>query len=161
MVVVRKTISVEQRQKVLFEEYAYFFYITNLKTAAPRVVESANARCNQENLIAQLKDLRALHSPVDTLESNWAYMVMASLAWSLKAWYALLLPVFGRWRDQHEAEKETVLRMEFRTFLNAFIRLPAQIVQAGRRIIFRLIAWNRWQHVFIRALHELRGPALC
>jgi hypothetical protein len=161
IVVLRKLISVERGQQVLFPEYKHFFYITNLEAPAAEIVETANARCNQENHLAQLKDLRALHSPVDTLESNWAYMVMAALAWSLKAWYALLLPVSGRWRKKHEAEKETVLKMEFRTFLNSFIRLPAQIVKAGRRIIFRLLGWNRWQHVFIRGLSALRGAALC
>ena len=149
---------------MLFPKIRYFFYITNLKSwdaSQEQVVEHANKRCDQENKLAQLKDLRALHSPVDTLVSNWAYMVMASLAWSMKAWYALLLPVSGRWRDKHEAEKEVVLKMEFRTFLNAFIRLPAQIVKTGRRIVFRLMGWNRWQHVFLRALRELRSPALC
>jgi hypothetical protein len=161
MVVVRKTIMVEQGQKVLFAQHDYFFYITNLDASAAVVVETANQRCNQENHIAQLKDLRALHSPVDTLESNWAYMVIASVAWSLKAWYALLLPVSGRWRKRHEAEKETVLKMEFRTFLNAFIRLPVQIVRTGRRIVYRLLGWNRWQHVFLRSSWALRSFSPC
>ena len=50
----------------------------------------ANDRCDQENLIAQLKSgVHALTTPVDDLVSNWAYMVMASLAWSLKAWSRL------------------------------------------------------------------------
>ena len=81
MVVLRKTIDVERGQQVLFTEYDYFFYITNVKRVLARqVVKSSNKRCNQENLIAQLKGLRALHSPVDTLTSNWAYMVMASLS---------------------------------------------------------------------------------
>ena len=48
----------------------------------------------------------------------------------------------------------------FRTFLNAFIRLPAQIVKTGRRIVFRLLGWNRWQHVFLRGFRGLRSPAL-
>jgi len=49
-------------------------------------VFEANHRCNQENLFAQLKgDAHSLSAPVDTLLSNWAYMVIASLAWSLKA----------------------------------------------------------------------------
>jgi hypothetical protein len=162
MVVLRKTIEVRQGQQYLFTEYDYFFYITNVKELSlQRVIETANQRCNQENLIAQLKDLRALHSPVDTLTSNWAYMVMASLAWSLKAWYALLLPVSMRWQEKHETERTTVLRMEFRTFLNEFIRMPAQIVKASRRIVFRLLGWSRWQHVFLRSLQALRGPVLC
>jgi hypothetical protein len=161
IIALRKHISVEQGQQVLFTEYRYFFYITNLKrVGAKKIVEHANKRCDQENKIAQLKDLRALHSPVDNLLSNWAYMVMASLAWSLKAWYALLLPVSGRWRTRHESEKEQVLKMEFRTFLNSFIRMPAQIVRTGRRIVFRLLGWNRWQNVFLRGYAALRGPAL-
>jgi len=88
-------------------------------------------------------------------------MVMASLAWSLKAWYALLLPVSGRWRGKQEAEKAAVLKMEFRTFLNEFIRLPAQIVKTGRRIVFRLIGWSRWLNVFLRGAAAMRGPTLC
>jgi hypothetical protein len=160
IVALRKTISVEEGQQMLFVEHCYFFYITNLSVSAAEVVESANKRCNQENLLAQLKDLRALHSPVDTLESNWAYMVMASLAWRLKAWFALLLPVTPRWQDKHEAEKDAVLKMEFRTFLNAFIRVPAQIIRTARKIVFRLLGWNRWQHVFLRGLHGLRVAVL-
>ena len=36
----------------LFEEYRYFFYITNDRvTPADQVVFSANDRCNQENLV--------------------------------------------------------------------------------------------------------------
>ena len=58
----------------------------------------ANGRCNQENLIEQLKNgVCALQAPVDNLVSNWAYMVMGSLAWTVKAWYALILPEKGRW----------------------------------------------------------------
>jgi len=57
----------------------------------------ANDRCNQENLIEQLKNgVRAMQMPVDNLLSNWAYMVMASLAWTLMAWFALSLPETGR-----------------------------------------------------------------
>ena len=57
----------------------------------------ANDRCNQENLIDQLKHgVRAMALPVDTLLSNGAYMVMAALAWTMKAWFALRLPVSGR-----------------------------------------------------------------
>ena len=74
---------------------------------------SANDRCDQENLIAQLKSgVTALTMPVDSLVSNWAYMVMASLAWSLKAWLALSLLETARGR-QHEAQKQSILQMEF------------------------------------------------
>ncbi len=98
---------------------------------------------------------------VDTLVSDWAYRVMASLAWTLKAWYALLLPVTGRWREKHQAEKQTVLRMEFKRFVNAFVQVPCQIVKTGRRVVYRLLAWNPWQAVFLRAFDALRYPLRC
>ena len=44
------------------------------------VVDQARQRCNQENLISQLKSgVRALHAPVNTLLANWAYMAMVAL----------------------------------------------------------------------------------
>jgi len=158
MVVLRKTITVERGQKLLYPQTRYFFYITNRRDLAiADVVASANDRCNQENLNAQLKgDVRSLRAPVDTLVSNWAYMVMTSLAWSMKAWFALLLPTAGRWRDRYCDEQRTLLRMEFRTFLNAMIRIPAQIVRTGRRIVFRLMAYNRWLPALLRGVDGLR-----
>jgi len=97
------------------------------------VIGEARKRCNQENLIAQLKGgVRALHAPVNTLNANWAYMVMAGLAWSLKAWCALLLPVTPRWAPRHNEQRRQLLTMEFRTFLQAFIQIPCQIVQTDR-----------------------------
>ena len=159
MVVVRKNISVEQGDQRLFDEIRYFFYLTNDdETPAADVVFLANDRCNQENLIDQLKHgVGAMGMPVDTLVSNWAYMVMAALAWTLKAWFALLLPETGRWATRYAAEKATVLRMEFKTFLTAFMRIPVQVVRTSRRLVFRLLAWNPWQHVLLRGLDQLHG----
>jgi hypothetical protein len=160
---VRKNLSVERGEQVLFDDVRYFFYITNdTECDASEIVFEANDRCNQENLLAQLKGgVRALHAPVDTLVSNWAYMVMVSLAWSLKAWFALLLPETGRWKAKHAAEKQAVLRMEFRTFRNAMMRLPAQIVRQGRKTIYRLLGWNRWLPVFFRGWERVRVPLHC
>jgi len=159
MVVVRKNISREKGEQPLFDEVRYLFYITNERdTAAADIVFSANDRCNQENLIAQLKGaVRALQAPVDTLASNWAYMVMTALAWNLKAWWALTLPdPPGRWREKHRAEKRWVLTLEFRTFLNAFVLLPCQIVQTGRKVVYRLLSWNPHLSIFFRLLRQLR-----
>jgi hypothetical protein len=130
VVALRKNLSIERGENVLFEEYRFFFYITNeWAMTADEVVDQARQRCDQENLISQLKSgVRALHAPVNTLLANWAYMIMATLAWSLKAWSALLLPVSPRWRERHEEQRRRLLTMEFRTFLAAFIEIPAQIV---------------------------------
>ena len=163
VVVVRKDLEVTQGQKKLFDDSKCFFYITNDREAsAEEIVFDANDRCNQENLIGQHKSgVRSLTAPVDTLLSNWAYMVMAGLAWSMKAWSALLLPEAGRWKERRRTEKRTLLRMDFVTFRNAMINMPAQIVRGGRRIVVRLLSWNRWQPVFFRLLDQLRLPLRC
>lgn len=158
MVVLRKHISHEKGQLRLFDEIRYFFYITNdWASDAEDVVFEANARCDQENLIAQLAGgVRALSAPVDNLHSNWAYMVMTALAWNLKSWWALWLPERGRWREKHQAEKHRVLRMEFRTFVNAFIKIPCQVVRAGRKLIYRVLSYNPHLPVFFRLSTVLR-----
>jgi hypothetical protein len=163
VVTVWKELEVHQGQKRLFDDVRCFFYITNdWEKPAEEIVFEANGRCNQENLLAQLKgDVRSLTAPVDNLLSNWAYMVMGSLAWSLKAWAALLLPESGRWQKQHREEKWKLVRMEFRTFRNAIMQIPAQILSTGRRIVARLLAWNPWQHVFFRLVDQLRRPLRC
>jgi hypothetical protein len=159
MIALRKTITVERGQKLLYPETRYFFYITNRRELSTvEVVELANERCDQENLNAQLKGgVRALRAPVDTLVSNWAFMVMTALAWSMKAWFALLLPTAGRWRDRYRDEQRSLLRMEFRTFLNALMRIPAQIVKTGRRIVFRFMTYTRWLPALFRGVEGLRA----
>ena len=162
VVVVRKNLSVAKGEQVLFDDIRYFFYITNRADPADQIVMRANQRCNQENLIEQLKNgVHALGMPVGDQTSNWAYMVMASLAWTLKAWFALLLPETGRWGQKYQAEKQTVLRMKFKTFLNAFMLVPCQLVRTRRRIVFRLMAWNPWLPVLFRAVDVLRQPLRC
>jgi len=163
VIVVWKDIDVYQGQTRLFEDPLCFFYITNDWTSSPEeIVFHANDRCDQENLIEQHKNgVQALKAPLDNLNSNWAYMVIASLAWSLKAWSALLVPVHGRWKEKHESEKRTLLRMDFVTFCNAMIAIPAQIIRTSRKIIYRFLAWNPWQPVFFRLVEHLRKPLRC
>lgn len=163
MVVVWKDLEVTKGQVKLFDDTKCLFYITNdWASPAEAIVRDANQRCNQENLIEQQKNgVHALTAPLDSLMSNWAYMVIASLAWSLKAWAALLTPVSPRWRERHEAEKRTLLRMEFATFRQAMINIPAQIIRRGRRLIYRLLAWNRWQLTFFRLWDQLQHPLRC
>ena len=126
------------------------------------IVDDANNRCNQENLIAQLKNgVSAMRMPVDTLVSNWAYMVMSALAWNLKAWYALLLPVSPRWDDKHKHQKQHILRMEFKKFRTFFVMLPCRIVKTGRRLLYKLLGWNEYLEIFFRALDFLALPLRC
>ncbi len=144
VIALRKKLLVERGQILLCDDVRYFFYITNIEQFSPaEVVFFSNERCNQENLIEQLKNgLNALRMPVGDLVSNWAYMVMSSLAWTLKAWFALLV--------RHRQRREELLKMEFRRFLNTIVRLPTQIIRGGRRIVFRILGYNDWTRTFLQ-----------
>jgi hypothetical protein len=150
VIVLRKSLSVEQGQVKLWDDVRYFFYITNrTDLSATEVVWLCNARCNQENLIEQLKNgLNALRMPVDTLVSNWSYMVMASLAWTLKAWFALLV--------RKHKQRDELLAMEFRRFLNGIVKMPVQIISAGRRIVYRILGYNPWVYTFMQTFDRVR-----
>ncbi len=157
VVALRKNLSVERGEQVLFDDVRYFFYITNdTKLTPDEVVHEARSRCNQENLISQLKGaVRALHAPVNTLNANWAYMVMAALAWTLKAWAALLLPITPRWADKHAEQQRRLLTMEFATFRQVFIQIPCQIVKGARQVRWRVISWNEWLGPYFRLVNAL------
>jgi len=148
MVVVRKNITVEKGEARLFDEIRYFFYITNrTDLSAEEVVFFANERCNQENVIEQLKNgVNALRLPATEFYANWAYMVIAALAWNLKAWFAMMM-------TDRESGNE-VLRMEFRRFVNGLIRIPCQIVRSGRRIIYRILGYNPWLKPFLQTFFD-------
>ncbi len=143
----------------MFPEVRYFFYLTNDSLREPdEIVLDANDRCDQENLLAQLQHgCSALRAASDNLTSNWAYMVMTALAWNLKAWFALLIPVSpGRWREEHQKKKQLVSGQEFRTFVQAFVRMPCQLLRTGRRFLYRLLLWNPYQAIFFRVFNLLR-----
>ncbi len=150
VVVLRKHLVLEKQGEQVGEEIRYFFSITNPWSWEPAtVLFFANDRCNQENLIEQLKNgVRALRAPSNTLEANGAYLVIAALAWSLKAWLALLQP--------RPADRQALLTMECKKFLAEVVLLPCQVVRAGRRLLYRLLQWNPWVDVLCRAATVLR-----
>jgi len=156
IVVLRKTISEERFGKPLFKSYKYFFYVTNDDSLDMyHVVWEANKRCHQENLNEQLQNgTSSLKAPLDNLNSNWAWMVITSLGWTLKSWMGLLLPVSPRWKKKHSAQKSEILAMEFRGFVNHYIKIPAQIIKSGRRVICRLLAWKPKLDIFFRLALE-------
>ena len=150
MVGVRKNISVEKGEQVLFPEIRYFFYITNLRRRrAEEIVFSANQRCDQENIFGQLKSgINALRMPSDCLHSNWAYMVIASLAWTLKAWHAMVIP--------DTKQSRHVLRMEFKKYYHNFIAIPCQIVRGARRVTYRITGFNYYLRTFFETFAAIR-----
>jgi len=133
VVALRKNISRARGHDVLFDEIRYFFYITTRTDLTPaQVVACANQRCDQENIIGQLKSgVGALRVPLHDLVSNWAYMVIAALAWNIKSWFAMMM---HRTHDRHD-----YIAMEFRRFLNTIILIPAMVTRRARTITIRLI----------------------
>src|SRR6266511_2568830 len=100
--------------------------------APAEIVALANDRCDQENVIGQLKSgINALRVPLYDLVSNWAYMLIAALAWNTKAWFALMM---HRKTDRHD-----YIRMEFRRFFHSVILIPAMITRRARGITVRLV----------------------
>lgn len=149
LVIVRKNSSVQKGEKALLDEIRYFFHITNRKDKAPKIVGLANGRCDQENVIEQLKNgVNAMRMPVHDLLSNGAYMVMAAPAWNRKSWYGLLMPNRERGLE--------LVKMEFRRFLNAIMLIPCQIVRTARRVIYRVLGYNSWLADFFATWKRLQ-----
>jgi hypothetical protein len=136
VVVVRKNISKLKGEQVLLDEIRYFFYVTTrTKLSAAAVVRCANERCDQENIVEQLKNgVNALRVPLYDLVSNWAYMVMATLAWNIKSWFAMMLHL--------KSDRDTCIRMEFRRFLNDMILIPCRVIRRARGVTLRLIGYQ-------------------
>lgn len=146
MVILRKRLNVERGQQKLEDEIRYHFYVTNVSAkelSAEEVVFQSNARCHQENLIEQLKNgVRATQMPAGDLVSNWAYMVIGSLAWNLKVWLGLTLP--------EKTGSRALVKMEFRRFVKEVMCVTAQILRTGRRTVFRLLELSgRWAQLLL------------
>jgi hypothetical protein len=157
LIMLRKTISVSEGQQLLFPETIYFFYLTNdFAQSVADIVFTANDRCDQENLHSQLKTgMNAMRMPLDDLESNWTYLAAGCLAWTLKAWTALWLEADGRKREA-KYRRDRLLKMEFATFLQAMIMIPAQIIRTGRQTIVRLLNINDYTSTFFQLANTLR-----
>jgi hypothetical protein len=140
MIILRKAINVEKGQRLIESKIKYHFYVTNVsprRLTTRRVVLESNARCNQENLIEQLKNgVHATRMPAGDFVANWAYMVIATLAWNLKAMLALTLP--------DSPETQSLIKMEYRRFVKDVITIPTQILRTGRRLVYRLLSLGLW-----------------
>jgi hypothetical protein len=150
IVVVRKNLSVEKGEQLLFDDLRYFFFITDDWSLSPHeIVYFIHERCDHENDIEQLKNgVKAMTWPVHDLVSNWAHMVIAALAWNLKAWLGLLTP--------NASLRHQILRREFKRFIQTFILIPCLIIKTGRRIVYRLLGYNAQLKDFLRTFEYLR-----
>jgi hypothetical protein len=144
LIILRKKIRVERGQQHLFDQIRYLFYITNVRDdvlTASEVVFEANERCNQENLIEQLKNgVQALRMPSDALVSNWAYAVIATLAWNLKIWLSIVLP---------KRLVRDLRRMEYRQFLHSVMLVPCQVLRTARQMVLRILTYTPWAELLL------------
>ena len=53
------------------------------------------------------------------------------------------------------AKRHQLLNMDFATFVQHLILIPAQIVHTARRTIIRLLAWRPEVHLLFRLLDAL------
>ena len=153
LVVLRKRIRVTEGQLWLTDEIRYFFFVSNVprdELSSAAVSRENHDRCRQENLIEQIikNGVEGTRMPLAEFDANWAYLVIACLALSLKTWAGLLLP--------RELGTRAILRMEFRSFSNEIVLLPAQILRTGRRLVFRLLAVNRWVLLLLDGTQRLK-----
>ena len=136
LIVIRKIITVSKGEDQLFDDCRFFFYITNDRCKTTEsLIQLYRDRADHENDIEQLKNgVHALKAPSNTLNSNWAYMVIAALAWDLKAWYGMLMP--------YRVLGNQILKMEFKRFVHTFINIPCLIIKQARKIIYRVVGYN-------------------
>jgi hypothetical protein len=72
--------------------------------------------------------------PLYDLVSNWAYMVIATLAWNIKSWFAMMMHL--------KADRATYINMEFRRFFNHIILIPCRVMRRARGIVVRIIGYQ-------------------
>jgi hypothetical protein len=165
MDVLRKQVAVMKGEQKLIDDSPYFFYITNIsgsEMTVEEIVGESNKRCDQENIISQGKEMGALVAPLHTLRSNWAYMVMETLARNLKCWLASSLKESGppKTKVKRKAEKHRLLRMDFSTFPQTMILIPPQVIGSARRLVYRLLAWSPSLEILFRLHDSVSEPLL-
>ncbi|QTA77924.1 Transposase family protein, DDE domain-containing [Desulfonema limicola] len=150
IVVLKKQLKVVKGTKHLSDDIRYFFYIGNdWKKVPEQILKFYRKRADHENDIEQLKNgVKALHSPSNTFFANWAYMVIAALAWDLKSWYGLMQP--------YRPVGVQIIRMEFKRFVNTFINIPCIIIKTGRKICYNIIGYNTRLKLLLNFACKLR-----
>ncbi|MGC9385081.1 MAG: IS1380 family transposase [Kosmotogaceae bacterium] len=152
VIVLKKIVDVTKGQRLLFEDCQYLFYITNIMDMSPiDLLRFIRGRCNHENKIEQLDNgIHALKMPTAEFMANWAYMAICSLAWNLKSWIGLVLP-------DKKMGKE-IIACEFKSFQNKMINIPCQILNTGRKIVYRFLNYNPYVEAIFDALYEIQRP---
>lgn len=148
LVIRRQTIEVRKGQKRLFPEIRHRYIATNLPPRiwpASKVVDTTYIRCDQENIVEQMKNgLSIWRMPVAKEHGNAAWIEIGRLAWNLGKWIAQL------------ALPEEVVRWEWKRFRLAFVSIPARIIETGRRLIVRFFDSVRFTSTLVAAHQKLQ-----
>ena len=169
MIALKKKIDVYKGDKVTGSEDKYFFYITNDPNLNPlEIIKNSNDRCNQENTIGDIKKgVNSFYLPMNTFESNWVWMVCTTLAWSVKAWFAFFLNiqekkivsdnkiVFWPEKSKKATTSELILKMEFKKFLNNFIRLRSKMLISVKKVYYQIVDYNEYLFSFVSLFNAL------
>ena len=144
MMIVRHRVTTKKGGKFLFDLYKYYFIITSNETwSKKKVVNYYYGRDNQENIIKELKnDFAGLWMPTGELLSNWAWMVIASLAWSLKSWLCQI------------GFKEG-LRWMWKRFRHEFVYINACFHKGARQINMIIDGCHRFAEKILLLLQKI------
>jgi hypothetical protein len=145
MIVRRVKIRETKGQQVLFEGYRYYFQLTDIGRWTPEeVVRFGYGRCDIENDIEQQENgIAAMKMPTGELLANAAYLLMAELAWNLRAWASLLLlpEETGTW--------------EWKRFRHAFVYVGAKVIRQARQVVAKISGAHRYAEDLLRAINRV------
>jgi hypothetical protein len=144
MVVRRVKTRETQGQQVLFEGYRYRFMLTDQEEwTAEQVVRFGYGRCDIENDLEQQENgIAAMKMPTGELLANGAFLLMAELAWNLRAWASLLL-----------LPKETRV-WEWKRFRHAFVYVGAKVIRQARQVVAKISGAHRYAMELARAMNR-------
>lgn len=127
--------------------YQYFQYITTLEDEkSEELLDLIRKRFNHENKIEQLANgVHAFKMPAKEFDANWAYMVIAAMAWNMKCWLGLLM------KEINTELSKKLIAVEFKRFQNWIINIPCQIIKAGRYVVYKIMSYS----LFLKELIEL------
>ena len=123
---VKRTPWYEKEQRVL-GEYFHAAVITNLAGAGSSLIRYHLARGGMENYIEEFKHgLGAAHLPSQNFHANWAWLLIAALAYTLAQAFKLLLL-----KTEQHADQLKKLRLHW-------FNVAARWIRTGRRWILAL-----------------------
>ncbi|MFN7940385.1 MAG: IS1380 family transposase [Thermoanaerobaculia bacterium] len=140
---VKRTPWFDQEQRLL-DEHFFTPVITNLPGAASSLIRYHLARGGAENYIEEFKSgIGASHLPSRCFHANWAWLLIAALAYNLaQAFKLLLLPA------AEQAQQIKKLRLHW-------LCVAARFIRTGRRFVLALARGPDTANAFERLQQQL------